>query len=172
MPAPDRYFVIVDGKASGPHGIDALRQMASIHAFNRDSLITPEHAENWLPIHALPALGDQLFPPVPKLQLKSRVVVPTLDATTPVSVEELLRKNLTAEERLSPPRDYTQPAPRAPGKARNRDYLIAALACNALGLAALLVLPRTPHIGVPLLAYFVVINVGLYWVFYHVMDRY
>jgi hypothetical protein len=172
MSAPARYYVVVDGAVSGPHGVDALREMASVHAFSRDSLITSESAENWLPIHALPALSDLLFPAAPRLQLKNRVIVPTLDAIAPVSVEELLRENLAAEGRQPAPPVHSATQVRSPGRARRRDYLIAAFSCNAIGLAAFLLLPRTPYMVVPLLAYFVIINVGLYWVFYQVMDRY
>jgi hypothetical protein len=172
MNAPVRYYLVLDGSVSGPHSVDALREMASVHAFNGDCLATPEHEENWLPIHARPVLASAILPTAAKYQLKARAITPVSDSAKPVTVDELLRGNLAADARQSPPIDYTATPSRPPGRARNRDYLVAAAACNALGLALLFLLPRTPYIAVPLLAYFVVINIGLYWVFYHVMDRY
>ena len=69
-----RYHLALDGKVSGPHGLAALREMASIQAFTRDALVTPEHTENWQPIHALPELAAALFPATAKLQLKAKAV--------------------------------------------------------------------------------------------------
>jgi hypothetical protein len=171
MSAP-RYYLALDGKVSGPHGLDALRDMASVHAFTRDTLATREHVENWQPIHALPELADVLFPAAAKFQLKAKAVTLTADSVTPVSVEEILRDNLAAHARTAPPPDYTAQPSRPPGRARSRDYWIAMIACNALGLAAYFVLGRSAYTAIPLLAYFTMTNIGLYWVFFHVMDRY
>jgi hypothetical protein len=169
-----RFFLTLDGKRAGPFTLVALREMASAHAFTSDTLAAPEYDHNWQPIHAIPALRDALFPAAAKLQLKAKTITPTVDSVTPVSVEDLLRTNLSAESRTTSPANLSTPIHprRSPGRARNRDFAIALITCNALGLAAFFLLPRSPYIAIPLLAYFVVINVGLYWIFYHVMDRY
>ncbi|MGC4074316.1 MAG: DUF4339 domain-containing protein [Nibricoccus sp.] len=167
-----RYYVTLDGKVSGPHGLEALRQMASVHAFTRDTLATPEHAENWQPIHAQPELADALFPTTTKLQLKAKAITHTVDSVTPVSVEEILRTNLASEARSTPQSDYTARSGRRPGLARTRDYLIATIFGNALGGAAWYFLPHDQLILVFIVSYLTMLNVGLYWIFYHVMNRY
>jgi hypothetical protein len=164
---PPRYYLALDGQLSGPHGLDALKDMASVHAFTRDTLATPEGTENWLPLHAIPALADTLFPSAAKFQLKEKAFAPTSDSDRPVTVEELLHTNLASESR-QPPAAH---AP-CPGTSRRRDFLFAAICANALALIAWLLLPSHPFILVPLLAYVVIINLGLYWVFYQVMSRY
>jgi hypothetical protein len=170
-PTP-RYHLSFDGKVSGPHGLAALREMASIQAFTRDALVTPEHTQNWQPIHALPELAAALFPATAKLQLKTKTVAITTDATTPVSVEEILRSNLSAADRANPPPDYAARPSRPPGRARNRDYAMVATLANALGVGAWFFLPHNPVVLVALVSYFAIANTGLYWVYYHVMDRY
>jgi hypothetical protein len=171
MSAP-RYYLALDGQVSGPHGLDALRQMASVHAFTRDTLVTAEHEENWQPLHALPELANALFPATAKLQLKAKTVALTTDSITPISVEEILRNNLSAEARAAPPPDYTAQPSRSPGRARTRDYLLTAFLGNGVGAAAWHLLPHNPVIFVLLLSFFTLFNIGLYWTFFHVMDRY
>ena len=138
----------------------------------RDTLATPEGSENWLPIHAIPALAATLFPAATKFQLKEKVFVETADSDRPVSVDELLRTNLDSESRHVPPADYTTRPSRPPGTARRRDFLFSIICANAVGLGAYAIFPSHPFVLVPLLAYFVIANLGLYWVFYHVMSRY
>ncbi len=173
-PAPiPRYYLALDGQVAGPYGLAALREMASVHAFTRDTLATPEGSENWLPIHAIPALSDTLFPEAAKFQLKEKTFAETADSDRPVSVDELLRTNLDSEIRHVTPADYTTPSsPKSAGSSRNRDFLFSIICANTLGLAAYAIFPSHPFVLVPLLAYFTVINLGLYWIFYHVMSRY
>lgn len=172
MSPPPRYYLALDGQVSGPHGLEALREMASVQAFTRDTLATTEGTENWLPIHAIPGLADALFPVSAKFQLKEKVIIETADSNKPVVVEDILRDNLTAETGRVTPVDYTTRPSRPPGANRRRDFPVSIVCANALGLTAYLLLPAHPAILVPLLAYFVIINIGLYWTFYHVMDRY
>ena len=168
-----RYYLALDGQLSGPHSLPVLQEMASVHAFTRDTLATPEGSENWLPIHAIPALADTLFPSAAKFQLKEKTFAETADSDRPVSVDELLRANLDSEIRHVAPADYTTPsAPKSAGSSRRRDFLFSIVCANALGLAAYAVFPSHPFLLVPLLSYFVIINLGLYWIFYHVMSRY
>ncbi len=167
-----RYYLALDGQVSGPHGLDALKDMASVHAFTRDTPATLEDTENWQPIHAFPDLCSVLFPTATKHQLKAKAFTLTTDSVTPVSVEEILRTNLSAEARTTPPPDYTAQPTRPPGRARNRDYALSALLANALGAAAWFIFPHNPVILTFLLSYFTVTNLGLYWVMFHVMDRY
>ncbi len=167
-----RYYLALDGKVSGPHGLEALRDMASVHAFTRDTLATPEHVENWQPIHALPELADTLFPAATKLQLKAKAITLTADSVTPISVEEILRNNIAADACPVLPPDYTTKSARPRGRARNRDFLVAAILGNGLGAAAWFFFPHNSVIAVFVLSYFTILNISLYWVIYHVMDRY
>jgi hypothetical protein len=172
MPADTRYYLALDGKVAGPFGHVALREMASVNTFKPDTLCTPEGSENWQPIHAVPELAV-LFPLTEKLQLKSKLIIPTSDSVTPISVEEILRGNLSADARRQSdsPALEQQPPPN-PGRGRRRDYLIACALFNGIGLLALLVLHRNAFTYAFLLSYFVTSNIGLYWIYYHVMDRY
>ncbi|ATC62756.1 hypothetical protein CMV30_01550 [Nibricoccus aquaticus] len=167
-----RYYLALDGQVSGPHGLDALRDMASVHAFTRDTPATLEGTENWQPIHAHAELAAVLFPAAAKFQLKAKAITLTTDSVTPVSVEEILRTNLSAEALTTPPPDYIAQPTRPPGRARNRDYALSALLANALGAAAWFIFPHNPVILVFLLSYLTIANLGLYWVMFHVMDRY
>lgn len=169
---PSRYYLALDGQVSGPHGLEALREMASVHAFTRDTLATPEGTENWLPIHAIPVLAETLFPASAKFQLKGKAFIETADSDKPIGVEDILRKNLAAEATRAAPVDYTARPSRSPGSNRRRDFIFSIISANAIGVAAYAIFPSHPFILVPLLAYFVVINLGLYWIFFHVMSRY
>lgn len=168
---PSRYYLVLDGQVGGPFGIAALGEMASVHAITRDTLATPEGAENWLPLHAIPALAETLFPVTPKFQLKEKVIQETADSDKPVVIEDLLRTNLQAEARSAPPPVPVRSGQR-PGSSRRRDYIISALFANGLGLAGYAITPGSAYTSIPLISYFVIINIGLYWVFYQVMSRY
>ena len=186
-----RYQLMIDGQVSGPHSLLVLREMASVHAFSVDTLITPENAGIWRAVREDPELFATLFPSTPKLQLKAKVITLTEDSTTPVSVEAILRDNLAAEnrrgsrtthdrEKSPPPFDapaasFPTPMPvadRPPGRARRRDFLITILACDVFAGAAWHFLPHNPVLLVFLLSLATVTNISLYWIFYHVMDRY
>jgi hypothetical protein len=169
-----RYYLVLDGAVAGPYSLVALQQMASVNAFTADTLIAAEDSggsEAWLPIHALPELSSALFPTAARHQLKPKEITFTTDAKDPVSVEALLRGNLDADA----PRGATHPTPlpaRPLGRDRRRDFLVALICANGLGLAVFAILPRSLYTDVPLLTYFVMSNIGLYWIYYHVMDRY
>ena len=167
-----RYYLILDGKIAGPYGVRALQEMASVRSISIDTPIAREGSENWQSIGNDAELSAAVFPVAPKHQLKAKVISYTPDARDPVSVEDLLRGNLSAAARREPSTAAIAAASPRPGRKRRRDFIVAIAACNALGLAAFFLLPRTPYILVPLLSYFVLSNIGLYWIYYQVMDRY
>jgi len=169
MPEP-RYFLRLEAGRSGPHSLVALREMASANALNLDTPISLEHSGAWFAIRDLPELSEALFPIARKHSLKTKVFVATPDSNTAISVEEILRTNLRAED--------ARPAPAAPPpithypNLRRRDYLVTAALCNALGLALTYFLPRTPLLNLLLLSGLLVINLLLYWIYYQLMSRY
>ena len=166
-----RYYLVLDGAVTGPYSLIALQEMASVGTFTVETLITSEGSDAWLPIHALPHLASTLFRTKPLPQLKPKEITFTADAKDPVSVEGLLRDNLDAEARRAA--DLPTPLPARPlGRDRRRDFCIALIVANGLALAAFAILPRSIYIDVPLASYVVMSNSGLYWIYYHVMDRY
>jgi hypothetical protein len=166
-----RYYLVLDGAVAGPYSVVALKEMASVGTFTVDTLITPEGSDAWLPIHALPHLASALFHTKPLPQLKPKEITFTTDAKDPVSVEGILRDNLNVEARREA--DHPTPLPSRPlGRDRRRDFLVALSCANGLGLAVFAILPRSLYTDVPIASYFVMSNIGLYWIYYHVMDRY
>lgn len=170
MMAEPRYFVRLEAGRSGPHSLAALREMASANAFNADTQISLEESGAWFAIRDLPELAETLFPAARKHSLKTKAFVATPDSDTAISVEEILRTNLRAEG--------ARPAPAVPPPVthypnlRRRDYLLTAAACNGFLGALAWFLPRAPLSDLLLISACVVINVVLYWIYYHVMSRY
>lgn len=169
MPEP-RYFLRLDAGRSGPHSLAALRDMASASAFTADTQISLEESDAWFAIRDLPELSETLFPAARKHSLKAKAFVATPDSDTAISVGEILRTNLRAED--------ARPAPAAPPpithypNLRRRDYLLTATLCNGFLGALAWFLPRAPLLDLLLISACVLINIVLYWIYYHVMSRY
>jgi hypothetical protein len=163
-----RYYLPIDGQVSGPHSLTALKEMASVRAFNADTLIVAEGAETWVPLHTLPDLCAQLFPTGTAYSLKNAPPRARAEAGPPIVVEEILHKNLANQTVHEAPLD---PVDHRPNR-RRRDFLLLFAAGNLVALTAFLLMPRDPIVMVPLGSFFVLFNIGVYWVFYHVMDRY
>ena len=168
--AEPRYFLQLAAGPSGPHSLVALREMASANTFTPDTLIAPENSDTWFAIHDLPELSATLFPGPRKHSLKTKAFVATPDSDTAISVDEILRTNLRAED--------SRPAPAAPPpithypNLRRRDYLLTAAICNGFLITLAWLLPRAPLLDLLLLSAFLLINFILYWIYYHVMSRY
>lgn len=160
------YFVVIDGAVSGPHTLTALQQMASVHAFDENAQITPASSEAWQAVRENQELHAALFPAAKKLGFKPRDFAKASDSSTPITVEEILRENIAAPDR------FELPPQRKPSMSlRTRDYLIALVLCNGAGIFLYAFLPMNLFIGALLASYFVMVNCGLYWVYFHIMSR-
>lgn len=163
-----RYSLKIDGKLSGPHSVPALQEMAALRAFDEATPIAPELTEDWKPVREIPELNAVLFPPRKAIQLKAKVFESIPQIAEPASVSELLRGNLDAEAKNPPSPRFVI---RRPNR-RLRDFLTAAILFNLIGGAGVYFLPHNHVITVSLGSYFAIINLGLYWLFYQIMDRY
>jgi len=164
-----RYLLKIGDKTTGPHGIAALQEMASVRAFTETALVTDEFSEDWKPVRDIPELHALLFPAKKTLTFKDKTFETLPQETSePVSVHEILQANLVAEAK--------HPAPFLPrSNYRNRrrsDFLLCIILCDAIGAAAWWYLPRNHDTTVILLSFLGIINFGLYWLFYQIMDRY
>jgi hypothetical protein len=85
------------------------------------------------------------------------------------SVHEILRHNLAVQKSAEP---EILPHLHDRRTKRRRDYWITMLCGNALGGLAAVILPANVVVLVFLLAFFVIFNLSLAWILFHVMDKY
>jgi len=163
------YRLKISDKTTGPHSVAALQEMASVRAFDETAQVTPESSEDWRSIRDIPELHTLLFPPRKTLTFKDKAFESLPQETTePVSVHEILHANLVAEAK-------TAPVLRSHAKYRDRrrsDFLVCIILCALLGGGVWWYLPRSHDTTVILLSFFGVVGLGLYWLFYQIMDRY
>lgn len=162
-----RYLLKVEGKVSGPFTEMALQEMASVRAFDNTALLAPQNTEDWKPICEQPALDSLLFPPrkTVKLKMKDFEKVETPN-TEVVSVDQILQENLAAE--ASRPH---KPMKRLPNR-RRRDFLFSLIVIDGAFAALWHFLPRTQEIDVAFGSAAALSTLAIYWLFYHIMDRY
>jgi hypothetical protein len=164
-----RYLLKIADKITGPHSVAALQEMASVRAFDETTLITAELSEDWKSVRDIPELQALLFPARKTLTFKDKAfeTLPQ-ESSEPVSVHEILHTNLVAEAKNA--------RPFLPGSSyRNRrrsDFLLCIVLCDLIGAAIWWYLPRNHDTTVILLSAGGIINFGLYWLFYQIMDRY
>lgn len=110
-------------------------------------------------------------PPPRKFSLKAREFKRENVAETPAApgVHEILRQNLAVQKSVEPEVPLNLHDRRTH---RRRDYLIVVLSGNTLGALAAVLLHGNVVVLVYLLAFFVIFNLGLYWVMFQVMDKY
>jgi len=164
-----RYLLRTADKTSGPHSVAALQEMASVRAFDENAVLALENTEDWKAVRDIPGLSALLFPPRKSISLKAKSFE-TLSstATEPVTVHEILHANLVAEAKNA---SSLRPMVAYPNR-RRRDFLLCVVPCDLLGGGIAWFLPRSHDTWVILAIFFAMINLGLYWLFYHIMDRY
>lgn len=167
------YYLVEDGRATGPHSLAVLRQKAEVHALRPDALVHPADAApdaGWRPVSADPELHALLFPArsAPALgAARFESANAASDASTaPFDIHAALRDNAArqraAEGELLPPQ------PPRPNR-RRLDYIFCAVALN---LFCLLMGFLVGFLNPFLIGLCVMGNTGLVWVLYGVMDRY
>lgn len=170
------YYLVEGGVVTGPHSLLVLRQKAEIHALRPDAMVHPLLPADapWCPLHEIPDLLAAVFPApsAPRLAL-SRPTLPNTASDAdlaPTEVPELLRDNVArqvfAESGI--PLRKLKPL----GAKRRRDFLVLFLLGNAFALGSGYFLGFNGVQGVFILSFCAVFNVSLYWVLFHVMDRY
>jgi hypothetical protein len=166
---PLRYLVRVNDRVLGPHSLESLQQMASTQAFDENALISPEGTEQWSVLRDAPELRTSLFPGARKFQFKEKpFTAVNKPANEPISVEEMLRGNIAKAQPFEPTVVVGQPRPNR----RRRDFVTAIVfGYAAIGLIVWWA-PRNPIVFVGAVSLGAVFTLGLYWVLYHVMDRY
>jgi len=164
-----RYLLKIAGKTTGPHSVAALQEMASVRAFDETAEVATELSEDWKPVRDIPELQALLFPARKTLTFKDKAFEKLPPETNePVSVHEILHANLVAEAKNAPAF-----LPRSNYRNRRRsDFLLCIVLCDLIGAAIWWYLPRNHDTTVILLAAGGIINFGLYWLFYQIMDRY
>ncbi|MFT3782376.1 MAG: DUF4339 domain-containing protein [Nibricoccus sp.] len=162
-----RYLLKVGDNVTGPHSEAALQEMASVRVFDEEALLAPEATEDWRAVGELPELCAKFFPPRKTISLKAKAIETVNQANDePVSVDQILKENLAAEANL--PR---KPFRRIPNR-RRRDFLAAIIIVDGALGAAWYYLPRSQEIQVALISAAALLTLGLYWLFYQIMDRY
>lgn len=170
MSTEPRYFLIEDGRRTGPHSMTVLRQKADIHVITPDTPIAPEDApETWAPLRDSSALCIELLPVRPRYTLRASTIerVNADEIPAAPSVKEILQSNLARERSVEG--ELLKPLPPRSNRRRN-DYLIAAGLLNGLVIANLFL--GRPWYDPFLLGFFVMGNISLAWVIFGVMDRY
>jgi len=163
-----RYLLKIAGQISGPHSLAALQEMASVRAFDETALLALENTHDWKAVRDIPSLPALLFPPRKTLSFKATTFesLPQ-EATGPVTVHEILHANLEAEAKNGPLR----PLVKYPNR-RRRDFLVCIILCDLVGGALYRYLPHSHDTTTILVTIFAILNVGLYGLFYQIMDRY
>jgi hypothetical protein len=110
-------------------------------------------------------------PPPRKFSLKAKEFKRDNAPETPAApgVHEILRQNLAVQKSMEPEVPLNLHDRRTH---RRRDYLLVMLSGNTLGALAAVLLHGNVVVLVYLLAFFVIFNLGLYWVMFQVMDKY
>lgn len=162
------YRLSIKGKVSGPHSLEALKEMASIGAFDRTALLAPDGTDQWKSVGESGDLATQLFPERPKMQLKAKAIVATPDSDQPVSVDQILAGNVAADNRRAEPLIVKRRMIRR----RTTDFLLAVAALDLVAAAGWYFLPHNAVVIVALLSYVAISNLGVYWVYFHIIDRY
>jgi hypothetical protein len=110
-------------------------------------------------------------PPPQRYGLKAREFTKANQPATPPapSVHEILRNNLVRGQAVeeATPMDLTDHRTK-----RTRDYWLVMIAGNGLGGLLWWLLPSSPLISILLPGVLLVLNLGLYWVMFQVMDKY
>lgn len=170
------YFLVEDGKVTGPHSLEVLRQKAEIHVISPDTHIQPAVPPDspWYALREDAALLALLFPARPTLSLGkahfTSANTPGDAASAPVDVFAMLRDN--AARQSAAERDVPLPPLPPRGKRRNRDFLLVALGGDALAILFWLWAGKNTVHGIFVLSFVVVLTLSLYWVLYHVVDPY
>ena len=163
-----RYLLKIADQTSGPHSIPALQEMASVRAFDDTALLALENTENWKSVRDIPGLQALLFPPRKTLSFKAKPFESVRqEETAPMTVHEILHANLEAEAKNPPLRPMVKYANR-----RRRDFLTCIILCDLVGGAIYKYMPLSHDTTAILVTFFAILNVGLYWLFYQIMDRY
>lgn len=167
-----RYYVKTESGTTGPHSLDALRQMADLRAFTDEALVGQENGTEWTVLRDLVELHAELFPPsARKFTLKGKsieIINSKHNSDAPITVEAILHANLARQQVSEPPLSLEVKR----RNRRQRDYWLLMIAGNLFGATLAVFLPHNPFVMVFLLSFFVVFNLGLYWVAFHVMARY
>jgi len=143
--------------------------MASMQAFDENALISSEGAEQWSVLRDSPELRASLFPGARKFQFKEKPFTAVNKPTNePISVEEMLRGNIAKAQPFEPTVVVAQPPP----DRRRRDFVTALVLGYAFTGLIVWLAPRASIVYVAAVSLGAVFTAGLYWVFYHVMDRY
>ncbi len=161
------YLLKFEGKVSGPHSDIKLQEMASVRAFDESAELAPEATEDWKTIRDLPELMPRFFPPKKTITLKAKVVTTMPEASDePITVDKILHDNLVAEAKI----------PQKKGKRhvnrRRRDFLFSFIFLNGGIAAAWHFLPHSKDYDTIAMLAGGFVTIGLYWVFYQMMDRY
>jgi hypothetical protein len=166
-----RYLVQLPERTVGPHDLGTLQQMASVGIFDENVLIAPADTQAWVLLRDLPEVHAVLFPPSKKFRLKQKEFEVVNDRSAPdpaPSVEDLLRTNLNFQQPSEKPLSLDTIRP----SQRKRDYLISAGVVNGLAAIAAVFLRGNSAVELVLLSFVVMANISIYWIFYHLMDRY
>jgi hypothetical protein len=163
-----RYYLYQDGQTTGPHSLEALRQMASLQAVKADAHVAAEDANQWTPLSATPDLAASIFPEKTRFDLKPKqlTAIDNPIGEPPISTEDTLRDNLARQLPLEKPMVFEKRS-----NQRLRDYLFLVVVGNVPILPVAYFVPH-PVVLMFALGYFVVYNAGIYWVLFHVMSRY
>ncbi|MBW8782605.1 MAG: DUF4339 domain-containing protein [Verrucomicrobia bacterium] len=171
-PVSPRYFLMEDGRRTGPHTLAVLCQKAEIRVIDRETLVAFEdEPEAWLPLRECEGLSAGLFPEKAVFTLAAKTIesVNTTTPTQATSVHEMLRSNLARQEAAAG--ELLKPLPPRSNR-RKQDFWILFGALNlAVGLLAFR-LPMNPMVFVSIIALFTLGNISLVWVMFFVMDRY
>jgi hypothetical protein len=166
---PQRYLIRVNDRVLGPHSLEALQQMASMQAFDETALISPEGTEQWSVLRDSPELRASFFPSARKFQFKDKPFTAVNKPTNePISVEEMLRGNIAKAQPFEPTVVAERPRPNR----RRQDFVTAIIFGYAVIGLIVWWAPRSSFVYVGAVSLGAVYTVGLYWVLYHVMDRY
>jgi hypothetical protein len=160
-----RYRLAIQGSVTGPHSVEALRQMALMRAFDETALVAPEGSDDWNMLRELPHLKTELFPARPAYRLKEKNIVAINDTTSgePISVHEILAGNVAREKNLGTPAQAAESlaAPQHRSPKRRLGFLGAAAALTLVGAGVTVLLPLNGFAITVLIATLAITNAGL-----------
>jgi hypothetical protein len=167
-----RYFLMEDGRRTGPHNLVVLCQKAEIRVIDRETLVAFEDdPETWLPLRECEVLSAGLFPEKTTFTLAAKTIesVNAASPTPATSVHDMLLHNLARQEAAAG--ELLKPLPPRSNRRKQDFWLLFGVLNLAVALLALR-LPMNPMVFVSIIALFTLGNISLVWVMFFVMDRY
>ena len=162
-----RFRLKVGEKITGPFSDAALEEMASVRVFDADAQLALEGTEDWKAVREISELLIRFFPQKKSLSFKAKQIeIVEVTNTETLSVDQILLENAAADALV--PQKKLKSLPNR----RRRDFLFSIIVINGVIWGAYFYFPQMQETQIAAVSASALATVGIYWLFYQIMDRY